>query len=359
MPDDVMYQSTSRYASDMATLALKMATTGAVRMLGGDAVAPSGLVESVAASHAALQRGLGVEEKDIHEGGILWKSLHGAVSRVVDDIERSRVHPKIEEMVPRIVADASIQMHSQAILDGIGDPGRAERLDLADRNVLEAVRDGGDLEDLVRRRASGSYHLLTPDQQDDVAESIRKGDKVDPEVARRIDGAVRSSIMIGVRDSEKEEKALHLPPVTRDALQRAQALSDGKARPVNEAEVGVRAHARTHPDPRDEAAIIARASILIEPERHGTALDSAILVEKARTAIQDAQQKVADGTSRDVDRSMAAGRGCREDDTPVHVEVPLVKRALLAQHVLEIQREGVTQMDVAAHLTTGRGTGRI
>lgn len=344
MPDDAVYNATSQLAADAATLAMKAAIAGLVAGVDGVRTDPR-LTSAIASAAVAIDRSGNGSPAALQEGNQQWSVLHGAVARSLDEDGLLRQDAVDAGLTRRILSDVSVQTHSQGILDGLNDAEKAASLDLSDRNVMEAVRDGGDIEDLVRRRAAGAYDRLTLDQQDDVAEAVRDGSMMKPALVKEIDGAERTAAMIHAASPSMDGDAATLPAVTREAMERAEALSSGRARPQDAVEAAVVVHARAFPEPHDEAGVIARATALVNPGR-GQPLDIALGIEKSRLAIHEAQERVANGTSSTADRNVAVGRGHSAEE-PVAFQqrdIPMLDRARMARHLIDVQQEGVTRM---------------
>lgn len=363
MAEDQVYQAASQYAADTATLVMKSAIAGLTLGMDGVKMPLTDHVAAAASAAVALERSGGASvESTFTEGTQDWRTLHGAIARTIPDSGRPDGHfPDGEGLVAHLLSDVSVQTHSQAILAARDDPARADRLEVADRHVMEAVGDGGDIEDLVRRRASGSYHELTPDQQEDVAESIRKRDMMSPALLREIDAAERAASMTASTALMPDEQVT-MPTVTREGMERAQEIAERRSRPLDDTEIAVAAHYRSFPDPLDEAGKIARGMAISADERpSGPPLAIAIGIERVRLVIQDAQARVSDGTSSESDRHLAAGRG-HQDDHPIAdhgVDIHPVNRARIARNVLDIHQECVTRMQgINAAQSRDSGIGR-
>lgn len=365
MPDDVVYQSTSHYAAEAASLVMKSAMAGLVLGAGRPKDPVHNLTAAVASAAVAIERAGGERADDsLTEHTPAWRTLHGAVARTLgpDGGDDGRF-PEGAGLVGQILGDVAVQVHSQGILAGLADPDRAERLELSDRHVMEAVREGGDIEDLVRRRAAGAYDQLTPDQQDDVSESIATGGMIPLDLSRRIPQTERVAAMIEAQRPGADGDLGTLPAVSRDSLERAQALIERRAQPVDDVEMAVLAHARAFPDPTDEAGVIARGSALSNtmPAKGETPLEIATGIEHARLTVREAQGRVADGTSSDADRNVAVGRG-HGTDQPVSFHdggVPALSRARIAHQVVDIQREGMARLHgMDAEMSREGGIGR-
>ena len=256
MQEDQVYQAASTYASDLATLAIKGAVATSAAALSGETRRHSALA---AVAAVAIERGGGNSaEESLDEGNPAWRRLQGALTRIIDGpVGPDTAH----DAASRVIADVAIQKHAQEILSALDEPDRSKDMSLADRNVLEAVReDGGDVASLVRTRASGAYHQLTPDQQEDVAEAIATHAMTPPQLARE---ALRADAVLSqvLHRNQIDGVATEPGEPGRDALRREHQLGSGLGRPVNSAEIAVVAHQRQHPED-DERARIARAIAL-------------------------------------------------------------------------------------------------
>jgi len=371
MAEDNIYDSTSQYAAGVATLVLKGASAGAMVVMDGDASRIMRMAEIVAGASVALERSGGASAADtLTEGTPEWRTMHSAVTRVLGpDGDGEKQFPQGEGMATRLLADVAVQNQAQAVMAAVGDPARAKALDLPDRNLVESVRDGGDLEELVRRRAMGEYHRLTPDQQDDLAETVSTGGMMSPALRREAARAEDVARMLGADKAvlAYESEGL-IAPIGRDHKERSAALAAGNARPVDAIETAVVAHARAFPDPTDDAAIVARAASLANHPESDTAMGHALGIEQTRIIVFEAQRKVATGHSTGDDRLIAAGQADKADAT-VQVDiydrvartedvVPVV-RARLGHEVLDVQAEGRTRVqEIGAHQARTAGIHR-
>lgn len=359
MAEDVIYAATSEHAASMATLALKGVVASTQMLANGAGPSMIRLVSDVAEAAVAMERAQGraaSPDADVAftEGTPEWRTLHSSVAREIAG------HGASESQTPvaRMIGDMAVQMQAQGIILALDDKDHARTLDLSDRNVMEAMREGGDLEDLVRNRARGDYHKLTPDQQDDVAEAIAKGSMASPAVKREMDRAQRLPPDPQIGNAERGEHladmlamtgAGYMPPLGRQHVERARDIADGTVRPENETEMAVAAHVRTHRDPLGEAALVARASALATGGvSEAGPRDLAAGIEQHRLAIVAAQERVRDGTSSPDDRHIAVGQTSRasperQRDLVIAIatapDVTPLTRARLGRHVEDVAAE--------------------
>jgi hypothetical protein len=374
MPEDFIYAATSEQTAAMATIAMKGVV--AIAFSTGDGVPPdiARIGRHAAAAAVSIERS-GGPAADLHflEGTAEWKAMHSAVAR---EIAGHGADPA-QGSVSRLIGDLSVQMQARGITEALDDTERAKRLPLSDRNVLEAMREGGDLAALVEGRARGEYHRLTADQQDDVAQAIRHGTMASPDARREMELSERAARDIPrdgrahalyVADSLSMTGAGYLPPLTRDHADRARALATGAARPVDEAERAVAAHARSG-IPQDDITLVAQAMALASRGvSDSPAPDIAAGIEQNRIAIIAAQIKVRDGRADEDDRHVAVGRAYKASperqremflngETAPHVTV--LDRARLTRAVEEVREEGSGQLHsiAAARAMTQRDGG--
>lgn len=331
MPDDVTYAAASEYAAGIATLAMKGAVTGALIAAdhGGPHLAP--LSASVAASAVALQRADGPRaEETLREGSADWRAIHSALARIVD---RDGADRPATGLPTALLSDVAVQRQARAVIDALDDPRAAKELALEDRNLVESVRDGGDLEVLVRHRAAGAYHMLTPDQQDDVAETIVKGGMMDASL-RREAIAAELQVKAGTEPRSSDHGMDLIAPIGREHHALAENLRLGFVVPSTPIETAVAAHARVFPMP-SEAGTLARAAALANHPAGGTAIDHAVGIEQTRIIMEEAQQRVQQGLSTHSDRLVASGHA---DQADAAVQVDMIDRVARAQDVPPLTR---------------------
>jgi hypothetical protein len=355
MPDDVIYAATSEHAATLATLTLKGVVAGAQHLADAQGRRLRELVGEVAQAAVSIERSGGPDaDIALTQGTPEWRSLHSAVTR---EIEGQRAD-RDQTPASRIIGDFAVQAQARGIVAALDDPDRAKALDLADRNVLEGMREGGDLADLVRHRANGDYSRLTPDQQDDVAEAVAKGTMASPALRHEMMKASEPRQDVAAYDPGRGEDhadtlamtaAGYMPPLGRQHVERARGLADGTLRPQDDADLAVVAHARAHPGQRDDTALIAQASALAATGvSEAGPVDLAYGIEQHRIAILQAQGRVQDGTSSSDDRHVAVGQTSRasterQRDLVVAIatapDVSPLERARLGRHVEDVAAE--------------------
>jgi hypothetical protein len=121
----------------------------------------------------------GIKTEDIIRlQGREYKSIHKSLARGIDTYGEELVYDrKLREMV---YSDLTIQLKAQEILSASIDPVKEKALDISEQYLAQAIReDGGDLKRLMVHRASGQYHKLTLDQQDDIVVAMQNGDALE------------------------------------------------------------------------------------------------------------------------------------------------------------------------------------
>lgn len=189
MTEDFVYKAAEDYASSIASLAIK---TGAA--LATDNMSKEGQLDRHSITAALAINAIRRAHNEIAYDASMpaGAELQRAMEREVERKERTDGRlPAGEGPVSRVLGDFAVQRHSRQIMQAIENPELAPKLNLADENIMEAVKEGGAIEELVRGRAQGAYHKLTPDQQDDVAEAIATGGMMSPEMDREARLATR------------------------------------------------------------------------------------------------------------------------------------------------------------------------
>ena len=189
MTEDVVYKAAEEYASSIASQAIKIGAALATENMSKEGNLDRHSITAALAINAIRRAHNEAAYIDETPSG---NELQRAMEREIARQERTDGRlPPGEGPVSRVLGYFSVQRHSRQIMQAIEHPEYALKLSLADQNIMEAVKEGGAIEELVRGRAEGAYHKLTPDQQDDVAEAVANGGMMSPEMDREARLATR------------------------------------------------------------------------------------------------------------------------------------------------------------------------
>lgn len=328
---DPIYETTSLYAASMATIAMKSVIAGTVALQKDEGKMIPYLAAIAAGTVTAFEKaGIIKTEEMLNDLSEEWKMMNRAMARMIEGNDKKDTRETILDMA----SDILIQKQAQNILRATNSDERASRLNNSDRNIMEAVKEGGDIEDLVRKRSNARYHDLTLDQQDDIKHDIDSRKMISPDLQRSIDQASQITDLVIAHGSQGLSQTY--PPINVERIKKEEDLVKSIVPPVTIAEKAVLLHAKAFGN--DDSSKIARAAILGKealPEKN--VYEVALEIQAIKVSVEQARKNVMAGISNSTDRDLAFGRKI----DPEHVEniqypmTDVLSKFILGQAYLE------------------------